>query len=318
MSSPPPATIQTTAPILACETCDASTFTSRNQLFRHIKDCAVNMTYVADVEATVPTAETTDLYYYVTGGRLCGKTLGSVERYSFARNCWESVPSMLENRGSHGAVGVGTELFVLGGGGFRSNLATCEKFDVSAATWSQIAPMTTYRHALAVVYIPETKSIYCAGGWVNGFKCSPVPRRLLGATAHDGKLYVFGGNADDHDHENKQWYSNVVECFDPSTNTWSRKAPLPIAGPCSAVTIGKHIFVLLHGRSVVRYSPTDDTYVTMANLPLPEWYCFDADVAGTTIYALGGISKGVWSREFYAYDTIANTWARLPPMKKRR
>ncbi|EQC26465.1 hypothetical protein SDRG_15709 [Saprolegnia diclina VS20] len=95
-------------------------------------------------------------------------------------------------------------------------------------------------------------------------------------------------------------------------------APLPIAGPCSAVTIGKHICVLLHGRSVVRYSPTDDTYVTMANLPLPEWYCFDADVAGTTIYALGGISKGVWSREFYAYDTIANTWARLPPMKKRR
>ncbi|KDO35300.1 hypothetical protein SPRG_00149 [Saprolegnia parasitica CBS 223.65] len=329
MSSPPPAKIQKTAPVLTCETCGASTFTSRNQLFRHIKDCAVNMAYVADVGASVPAADTTHLYYYVTGGRLCGKTLGSVERYSFARKCWESVPSMLENRGSHGAVGVGTELFVLGGGGFRSNLATCEKLDVETATWSQIAPMTTYRHALAVVSIPETASIYCVGGWVNGSKCSPVlekydvrenawatlapmevPRRLLALR--------FGGNADDHDHEDKQWYSNVVECFDPSTNTWSRKAPLPIAGPCSAVTIGKYIFVLLHGRSVVRYSPSENTYVTMAALPLPEWYCFDADVAGTTIYALGGISKGVWSREFYAYDTIANTWTQLPAMKKRR
>ncbi|ETW05573.1 hypothetical protein H310_03318 [Aphanomyces invadans] len=326
------------APLLTCDVCGDSSFPSRNKLFRHLKDCAVNLASHKVNAALLNTqTDVTNVYYYVTGGRLRGRTLGSVERYSLHRKCWEVAPPMQENRGSHGAVGVGNTLYILGGGGFRSNLATCEKLEIPGEKWTAIAPMTTYRHALAVVYVPEQKCIYCVGGWVNGSKCSPVleqydidndkwttctpmevPRRLLGATSFAGKLYVFGGNGDDHDDKHKKWYSDAVESYDPTTNAWTRKAPLPTAGPCSAVTVGAFIFVFLHGKSVLRYDPAADSYTTLAPLPLAEWFCFDANAFGHTVYVNGGITKGVWSKAFYLYDTLTNKWTELSSMQTAR
>ncbi|ETV78349.1 hypothetical protein H257_07927 [Aphanomyces astaci] len=338
-SVPPPApTTDTTTALLKCDVCGDSSFPSRNKLFRHLKDCAVNLAFHTVNTALVETpTDVTNVYYYVTGGRLRGRTLGSVERYSLHRKCWEAAPSMQENRGSHGAVGVGNQLYILGGGGFRSNLATCERLDITNDKWTAIAPMTTYRHALAVVHVPELKSIYCIGGWVNGSKCSPVlekydvdnnswttctpmdvPRRLLGATAFESKLYVFGGNADDHEDKDKKWYTDAVESYNASTNAWTRLAPLPTPGPCSAVTVGAFIFVFLHGKSVLRYDPAADTFTTLAPLPLAEWFCFDAKALGHTVYVNGGITKGVWSKAFYLYDTLANTWTELPSMQTAR
>jgi N-acetylneuraminic acid mutarotase len=387
-----PSAAPTTIRHLKCNICSEASFASRNQLFRHIKDCAANAnkkhkTFPAELKLmphqTLPTAGITPavddllhVYLYVTGGRLRGRTLGSVERYSLHRKCWEDVPSMLHNRGSHGAVGVGSQLFILGGGGFDSNLATCEVLHTTETTmaWKHIASMTTFRHALSTVYIPETNHIYAIGGWENGSTCSSVletydvasnqwvtkapmhvRRRLLGATAWKGKLFVFGGYADNHviaenndvedvhdvddtsqttesnttkpnttktntAKEKIVWTSNVVESYDPETDTWTRLAPLPIAGPCSAVTMGdSSIFVLLHGHSSIwLYCPYRDTYMMMARLPLPEWNGFDATVYGRHIYVHGGASRGKWSRAFYRFDCVDNTWQELPSMKQQR
>ncbi|KAF0689088.1 Aste57867_19360 [Aphanomyces stellatus] len=333
----PPAAPTSTDKKLVCDVCGDDSFSSRNKLFRHLKDCAANQDFLKVNKSLVKApADVSKLYYYVTGGRLRGRTLGSVERFSLERKCWEVAPTMIENRGSHGAVGVGNELYILGGGGFRSNLATCEKLD-GKGKWTAIAPMTTYRHALAVVYMETTKSIYCVGGWVNGSKCSPVlekydvtadswttctpmdvPRRLLGATAFDGKLYVFGGNSDDHEHTEKKWYSDAVECYDPATDAWTRKAALPTAGPCSAVSVGAFIFVFLHGKSVLRYDPSKDTYTVVADLPLPGWFCFDAKACGNDVYVNGGIANGVWSKAFYVFDTLSSMWTELPSMQTAR
>ena len=146
-------------------------------------------------------------YIYVTGGRLRGKTLGCVERFSLGRGVWEACPRMMENRGSHGAAAIGARLFALGGGGFDSNLATCEEFNAFDQIWSPITPMKTFRHALSVVamnisadflrtnqsVIPVTDAhhrrtlpsdtsmdntsddvclVFCIGGWMDGTVCS--------------------------------------------------------------------------------------------------------------------------------------------------
>jgi N-acetylneuraminic acid mutarotase len=244
---------------------------------------------------------------------------------------------MIENRGSHGAVGVGGKLYVLGGGGFRSNLATCEMYDSTTSKWSAITPMETYRHALAITYMPENDSIYAVGGWINGSVCSAdverfdlvsglwsksasmkVARRLLGASCHRGLLYSFGGNCENNDDTEKKWFSAAVECYNPATDSWTSKADLPYPGPCSAVTVGEYIFVLLHGKCVLRYCPNSDAYTTLAALPLPDWFCFYASPYGSTIYVNGGASKGVWSRAFYSYDTLTDSWTELPQMLKQR
>jgi hypothetical protein len=66
---------------------------------------------------------------------------------------WQPIKSLIENRGSHGSECVNGKLYVMSGGGFRSNLATCEVYDFKNDSWKNIAPMPndTLRHALSVV-----------------------------------------------------------------------------------------------------------------------------------------------------------------------
>ncbi|CAM9961473.1 unnamed protein product, partial [Heterosigma akashiwo] len=63
-----------------------------------------------------------------TGGRLRGKTLVNCERLNLAdpAAAWEPAPALADHRGSHGAAVLGATAYVLGGGGMRANLASCE------------------------------------------------------------------------------------------------------------------------------------------------------------------------------------------------
>jgi len=122
---------------------------------------------------------------------------------------------------------MGNNIYVFSGGGFKSNLATCEKFDINTQKWTNIAemPKKTLRHALSVIKLEHY--IYCIGGWENGAiassvverydttadtwkTCSPmgVPRRLLGTTVLNGKIYAFGGSR-----EEPNWYISDVESY---------------------------------------------------------------------------------------------------------
>ena len=341
---------------LSCNICGISDFESRNKLFKHLKSCATASNGSADILSSVKVDQSvSDKYIYVTGGRCRGRTLGSVERYSLELKRWEECLHMMENRGSHGAAAIDNMLYVFGGGGFRSNLATCEMFDSKLLTWKAVAPLKTFRHALVVFsmvvsdtlfteqqsVIPITSThrelcssknsmdlIFAVGGWYDGSVCSgdvevydhltdswfacaqlAVPRRLLGASAYKNQIYVFGGNCDDG-----VWFTAAVECLDFASNCWSRKKDLPSPGPASAVTIGDYIYVILHGKRIMRYCPLSDTYTNLAALPLKEWFCFDVTSLGYLVYLHGGVSQGDSSKAFYSYDIRTDTWEELPAM----
>jgi N-acetylneuraminic acid mutarotase len=72
-----------------------------------------------------------------------------------------------------------------------------------------------------------------------------VPRRLLGTTVLNGKIYAFGGSR-----EEPNWYINDVESFDPVQNTWSTLKSLPVTGECSAATVGQFIYIFVCGKGV--------------------------------------------------------------------
>lgn len=170
-----------------------------------------------------------DHYVYVLGGRLRGRTLNAVWRYSTLRGIWEDCPAgrMRENRGSHGAVTVNNTIYVVGGGGLHSNLFSCEKFD--GKQWQCISAMNVSRHALAVTSWEDW--LVASGGWIDGSKCSgaveayhcdgddankwfnlpdlTIPRKLHGCAALGGKLYVFGGSCDE-----PMWHTNTIEVID--------------------------------------------------------------------------------------------------------
>jgi hypothetical protein len=46
--------------------------------------------------------------------------------------------SMLENRGSHAAASIQQTIYVIGGGGLKSNLATCEEYSYHTRQWSHL------------------------------------------------------------------------------------------------------------------------------------------------------------------------------------
>ena len=68
----------------------------------------------------------------------------------------------------------------------------------------------------------------------------PTPRADLSANVVNGKIYLIGGM----EYSSKSPYyveTNITEVYDPSTNTWSTAASMPLAvyGYASAVINGK-------------------------------------------------------------------------------
>ncbi len=176
-------------------------------------------------------------------------------------------------------------------------------------------------------------SILFIGGWIDGSICSTdiekydtltnvwskltpmtVGRRLLGATEYANKIYVFGGNCDDG-----VWNTNVLEIFDIASNSWTMGTSLPVAGQCSAVTVGEYIYVFIHGAYVMRYEPLTNTYTRLTQtLPCKAWFSFDITTCNGKVYLHGGNVSGVWSNVLYCYDVSSNTFEQLTNMLYER
>jgi hypothetical protein len=149
---------------------------------------------------------------YAIGGRGPDGVLADVDRYRPATDRWGSLPDMPTPRAGLAAAVVGRAIYVIGGrdsgGGPCSQapggeLATVERFDIPTQTWSTVASL-------------------------------PSARSDLGAIAHGGKLYVFGGCRVRRDFSIA--FLDDVDVYNPRTNRWSTApADLPTARqPCTA------------------------------------------------------------------------------------
>lgn len=317
---------------IVCTRCNDS-FSSRNKLFKHVKECGEEAVTSAESRPAAPPVVAPlscppGTFLYATGGRHRGRTLSTVERYRPLENVWERCPSLQEGRGSHSCASINGIIYAIGGGGFHSNLANCEAFDGSS--WKSIAPAPTVRHALTVVETADT--LYALGGWVDGSTCSnaleaydPVsdawtslapmitPRRLLGAAVIEGDIYAFGGNC-----EEPNWFTNKAEVYHIESNKWRSLKDVPASGEMSALCVNGTIFVIVHGNFVYSFDPVLEEYEKLSTLPLPEWFCFDAAVIGESIILYGGATVGKWSSKAFRYHTISRTWFELAEMSKCR
>jgi hypothetical protein len=143
---------------------------------------------------------------YAIGGRGPGGVLADVDRYRPATNRWVSLPDMSTPRAGLAAAVVGRAIYAIGGrdsgGGPCSQapggeLATVERFDIPTQRWSTVARL-------------------------------PRARSDLGAIAHGGKIYVFGGCRVRRDFSIA--FLDDVDVYNPRTNRWSTApADLPTA-----------------------------------------------------------------------------------------
>ena len=328
--------------LFKCEYCNVE-FLSRNKLFKHLKVCTTNNDRIEELVENNNNnnnlntlllneiSKYVDVMIIVSGGRVRGRTLKSMECYSFKRNKWEIITSMKYHRGSHGMVSNNNELYVIGGGGLESNISNCEKFNTKNNEWESIASTPSCRHALSVVKTNNT--IYAIGGWIDGIQCSNAcerydintnlwticesmkfPRRLLGVCYHkkDNCLYTFGGSINDG-----EWFSNIAECYNIESNIWIRKKDCSISGAASCISIDDYIYVFIHGKSVFRYDPVIDEYLFQCNLPLTDWNCFTVTSLANLIFLSGGATKETY-QSFWCYHTDLNQWMEMPSMLKQR
>ena len=236
----------------------------------------------------------------------------NVEVYDPATDTWTRKADMptatnLQNCASV----VNGKIYAIGGNDIQGKfLSTIEEYDPEIDTWTRKADMPTPRSHLSTSAV--NGKIYAIGG------CSPKPwpslavveeydpatdtwtkkadiptsRSDFDTAAVNGKIYAIGGVTGSY-FEGTTLSS--VEEYDPATDTWTRKADMPVeTRSLAASALNGKIYVVggaSEGRAqstVLEYDPMTDTWREVADMPTRRGYLSSATVNGK-LYAIGGV-----------------------------
>jgi len=111
---------------------------------------------------------------------------------------------------------------------------------------------------------------------------------------------------------------SVVEAYNPATNTWTTKAPLPTATDSVTAVVEKGIIYVIGGyvpgagrvTTVFSYNPATDTWATEAPLAVGKSEAA-LGLLGTTIVAAGGYTNSGSTGDNEGYSASTNTWKTL-------
>src|SRR4030095_129708 len=117
----------------------------------------------------------------------------------------------------------------------------------------------------------------------------PTPRNNVGAAVVRGKIYVVGGRPGN---------LSVNEVYDPRTNAWTTKTPMPTARSGHAITSLDNLVFAFGGEGnsasqagtfseVEVYNPDLDSWTRLQPMPLPR-HGIGAGVVSNRLFVPGG------------------------------
>jgi N-acetylneuraminic acid mutarotase len=242
---------------------------------------------------------------YLIGGKLEGKGyLATVQVYDVATDTWEWGTPLPVAINHNVAVAVNGKIYSIGGqtqtqiaGGSPTDVTF--EYDPSTKQWRTRAPLPSRRTASAVAVVND--KIYVVGGrtppqgeadyddfavydpatdiWTR-LPRLPTRRHHLNAVAIGGKIYVAGGSliVGSGGYADSGGTTNVLDIFDPATNTWSQGQPMPTAREAASGIVANGCFHIFAGEvpdaDVLLphevYNPVTDTWTKMPdNIPIP-------------------------------------------------
>jgi N-acetylneuraminic acid mutarotase len=218
------------------------------------------------------------------------------------RGVWRTAASAPTMRTEVAAVTLRDTIYLVGG--FESpslsnvlNLAitaTVEAYDPSTDRWTTKAPM-------------------------------PVGLHHVGIGVTGGRLYVIGG----YRQSGLSVWNPVatVYAYDPATDTWAGRAPMPTARGALSVTEHEGKLYAIGGyegkansAAVEVYDPESNSWVSRAPLPTPRDHLATAAVSGK-VYAIGGRLKGDYRQNLSVtevYDPVSDRWTRAADLPTAR
>jgi len=176
------------------------------------------------------------LYTFGGEGPSAGTWNNQIAVYNPATNAWELKNNWVSPRNSMASGVINGKVYLAGGRtGYGATLAINQEYDPITDTWSPKAPL--------------------------------LQHRIVAASAvYNNKLYVFGGNSKSSELQNTPLAS--VEVYDPISDTWENKAPLPfpIYNGCAVLKEG-NIYLLTSPTTesnllthLLKYSPDADNW----------------------------------------------------------
>lgn len=257
----------------------------------------------------------------------------------------------------------GGKLYVFGGlaPGWKPKGLVYE-YDPATDQWTKKKPMALASHHVALTEL--NGKIYLMGGFVppqsgppawvpinnaweydpanDSWKAlAPLPtkRGSPNAAAVNGKIHVIGGASTHPGSKETAVHParphravDVNEVYDPATNTWATRSPMPTARNHAAIGVVNNKIYVIGGRIgaalmlvpattvdiVEEYDPATDQWGGLKrSMPTPR----SAMAWGThkgKIYVAGGEMRNAQSYGVYrsveAYDPARNSWSILPPM----
>lgn len=191
---------------------------------------------------------------------------------------WSNGSLMPTSRGDAASAVVGTDIYVVGGGGTANGFTSFEKFNTLNNLWTSLPKLPFSFFSIRGATVGG--NIYVFGGVLNNnavyrydpssgswTKLHDMPSMdWMGMPAVvNNKVYIIGG------HNSSGALSTVLE-YDPSTDTWNAsRTPMPTAryAPATAVYNNK-IYVLggNYGNNKNEvYDPTTNTWQSKADVP---------------------------------------------------
>jgi N-acetylneuraminic acid mutarotase len=154
--------------------------------------------------------------------------------------------------------------------------------------------------------------------WRRSADIAGGPRQECGVATLNGEVFVVGG------FDAARTVVELVDAYDPATDTWRRAArmPMPLHHPNVASARGRlYIVGGLEQATFTaigvtfEYDPAGDRWSAANGQPPGTQRGASAVAAiGDRIYVAGGARDGVAVTDFSAYDVVANVWHSLPAL----
>lgn len=204
---------------------------------------------------------------------------------------WATAQSMGEARGGLGVAAINGKIYVIGGylsEGYYYSLdptkgfvATNEEYDPANNSWTTKTPMPTARAHFAIASC--NGKIYCINSALVGFQLDEI--------YHLFKSPIYAG---------------VNEAYDPSTDTWQTKTPMPAAMPHAQANVVNGKIYIMDGTNNWMYDPAIDNWTQRAAAPFAVSgyeYVYPSAVVGDKIYYMPSYGS------LLVYDATTDSWS---------